>query len=352
MRTHLRKLMEKNDGMTLVEVIVAFAIFAIAILILASGLSISGKPMMNSAQNRDAGQQSSSNVETLSDVTETEGTAIIKVLPGGVAKNLQGVYKKGTTEKSIDAETVSMEEFVLSKSTSTPIPNTNLEGKALFNSSKYYGSPAKEFPGILQDNGQIEYNKYNQINAYLETCGMSKLTQVALDETLNIKSNIDLNQPDYVNHVFFLASAPFMFTGNDAALTISKVNFICMGSTTADSAVSANIVYQSYNNGSWNGITQQNKFTINAKSNGSTNNQNGTILWFPRKMTITFNLKSQDLQYSATQKVEIDSGFYQLGANDSIQLLSQDINTVLQQKRITDDEKIRQQLNDYGVELN
>ncbi|MGL4284367.1 type II secretion system protein [Eubacterium aggregans] len=70
MRTHLRKLMEKNDGMTLVEVIVAFAILTIAMVILLYGMTMAIKVMGNAESIKNAEENNASSLDLEKELTD------------------------------------------------------------------------------------------------------------------------------------------------------------------------------------------------------------------------------------------------------------------------------------------
>lgn len=103
-----------NKGMTLLEVIVAFAIFAIAATILITGFNGALKVMGNSAAIKDASQQSASDVEIQDEkARKSAGEATFDI--GETTHKVQGTYYLAEIEKnkeSPDEGSIIQEEFV------------------------------------------------------------------------------------------------------------------------------------------------------------------------------------------------------------------------------------------------
>lgn len=110
-----------NKGMTLLEVIVAFAIFAIAATILITGFNGALKVMGNSAAIKDASQQSASDIE-LENADKKLGTI-------SFVSNVQNYTLKGTfyiaetLKKNNDGGAVLQRSFVINKLDVPEIPS-------------------------------------------------------------------------------------------------------------------------------------------------------------------------------------------------------------------------------------
>lgn len=107
-----------NKGMTLLEVIVAFAIFAIAVLILMSGFNGALKVIVNSNAIKDASQQSASDIELELDGDKMSGT----VTDSNGLQLTGNFYIAETEKKNNDGLSVIQRSFVVGALVEPTVP--------------------------------------------------------------------------------------------------------------------------------------------------------------------------------------------------------------------------------------
>lgn len=185
-----------NKGMTLLEVIVAFAIFAIAVLILMSGFNGALKVIVNSNAIKDASQQSASDIELELDGEKKSG--IVTVSNGlQLAGNF---YIAETEKKNNDGLSVIQRSFVVGALVEPTVPEPPEE-------------ESKE--PLVGENDQI-FNMQN--GRYTDFVKENKYQIGKITQTVSFNHNSKDNGSEYgLRHIYFETAKntpPFTFTGN------------------------------------------------------------------------------------------------------------------------------------------
>ncbi|MEG1695364.1 MAG: prepilin-type N-terminal cleavage/methylation domain-containing protein, partial [Eubacterium sp.] len=125
-----------NKGMTLLEVIVAFAIFAVAATILFAGFNGAFKVIQNSNAIKDASQGSAGELEmkdyTIAPDEKKENVkSIIAKLPEGKILEITGGYFSATKNKSNDQTPITQTLFTAQTLVPKKIPEVPKDSKGV-----------------------------------------------------------------------------------------------------------------------------------------------------------------------------------------------------------------------------
>lgn len=304
-----------NKGMTLLEVIVAFAIFAIAATILITGFNGALKVMGNSEAIKDASQKNASGLEIEgSPLDKIEGVAVEilgsdpKQIEFGKNKEykISGVFQTATSKKQNDQTEMSLKMFepdtkvLVTPMVPTPPKDEDREIKIPSNDRAYYdiggildvGSFITEAKGAF---AQEIFNEYKNKNFIFKN-GVVTKTQLFDSPS---------HQPatPYIENLYFSNSEPFRF-GLSGMVSYS-VKFLYIGNSDQESSFTFNINYK------WdeseiikNGT---NTFVLN-----SYDEKKDTILYLPQKLTIKIKKHVDSSDKGIVKSVILFPGYYSI----------------------------------------
>ncbi|SDX34025.1 type II secretion system protein [Eubacterium barkeri] len=280
MGTHLRKLMARNNGMTLVEVIVALLLFSMVFLILLYGINSALKVMGNAQAINNATQSNVSKLESLGSSLEAEGATLTnlgdKLTIDG--KAIAGTFKVATTKKSNDQTDLSLTLFQPGTPRSTPpLPSVMPNPAAPGNGWPPY-VPKPENAESLKSNTDT----YNHLG--------DKLTSTAYDRiviTDSVTGNIN-------------GSVPQLFLTGSPAINLAQNKKV---------DISANFLYISGDLYGTNAGNSDNSTTFIISSKG-TNNQEKALVYFSKDITIKLTSTNNKGELSGS----IKQGYYLLPA--------------------------------------
>lgn len=254
-----------NKGMTLLEVIVAFAIFAIAATILITGFNGALKVMGNSEAIKDASQESASDIELELDGDKKLGT----VITSNGYRLTGSFYIAETAKKNNDGLSVTQQSFVVDALTKPTAPEPPEE---------------EQKEPVIGENDQIfniNNGKYTDEVAKENKYQIGKITQT-VSFNHNSKENgekCDLRQ------LYFETpenTPPFTFTGN--ADMVFDLDYL--------------VINNSFDAGKAGALYVKNQYSPKES------NKRSVLIYFPRDITIKHTEKKESIS------LEVPSGYY------------------------------------------
>lgn len=238
MRTHLRKLMEKNDGMTLVEVIVALVLFSMVFLILLYGINGALKVMGNAQAISDATQSDVSKLESLGSSLEKSGTATLNKFGSLTVKGkaINGQFATASSIKSNDETDLSLTLFYPTTNTAgfpmpsampAPVPSKPIINPPDVGSAYYYLDtkyPVNTQTVLVSDGGfdQNYFSEYQRIyNKSFDT--------LVVKDSIQFSGNKDQVATPYVQKIYFTGNPVLSFGEVYKPYISYSVRFISLG---------------------------------------------------------------------------------------------------------------------------
>lgn len=249
-----------NKGMTLLEVIVAFAIFAIAATILITGFGGALRVMGNSEAIKDASQKNASGLESPLEIINEAGYKVetltepgsLNVETGKGTFSIEGNYKIATANKKNDpSETMSMMLFdakVLSKPDPEPEPEPPSSGipevPVLDNNDAYF-NPDTRKKEIIKDpdngseneedityfskfDGSFRQGQFDPTGYYITEVG-ENLHKGVITNSITVQWQMIVMPNEHLRQMFFYNNNPLNFQAfKGEALYV--IDFLYLGS--------------------------------------------------------------------------------------------------------------------------
>ncbi|CAK7013993.1 MAG: hypothetical protein EUB_01835 [Eubacterium sp.] len=316
-----------NKGMTLLEVIVAFAIFAIAATILITGFNGALKVMGNSEAIKNASQGNASGLESPLEVIEEEGYKVetleepkeIRVTINGSKYLIKGKYKKATTTKTSDKMDMSMMLFVADEQMSAPEPEKptppssqdKIPTVPVKSDKDAYWTPdpdlkSNNYNFYFNNDGRLETSSFNawDSNGYVKTYG--ELYKGVITNQIALTTNAGEVNSEYLQQLFFISEEPFI--GKMDGKVKYNVEFMYLDGNKMSIA-------QCFNRYT-NAITQR---TTSIKLSSFDTDNKTTILYLAQNMTITVNCYYDDNNsLYKTFVTVLPKGYYEVPNNTDI----------------------------------
>lgn len=266
-----------NKGMTLLEVIVAFAIFAIAAVILMSGFNVALRVMGNSNEIKEASQTNAgklnvkdSGLETLESLEKSELSTMegpLKIIQDADLVNKKNFVIPGTFHIATSKDKNNMSLKLFEPDTSrlqtpvvpTPQPEVSEEKKvpAVPNNIEAYYNPDDRYLEkvynpekvgwdekaitYFESNGELITKKMKPGSYYIDTVG-DTLTKGVVSNTIEASNNwIIARDQEHLKQLFFINQIPFKFTSKGGGL-MYVTDFLYLGSNNKDSADTSNVI--------------------------------------------------------------------------------------------------------------
>ncbi|MDD2414788.1 MAG: prepilin-type N-terminal cleavage/methylation domain-containing protein, partial [Eubacteriaceae bacterium] len=262
MMKRVRKLMNKQDGMTLVEVIVALVLFVFVFMILLYGINSALKVMGNANAINNATQSDASKLETLNSSLESSGKATLtplgnalKITEDGKTYTVAGQFKVATTQKTNDQTDLSLTYFDSKKAAATkpvptvgPVPTTSGDkavvvpdpGTDANKDNKYYAYYSPDGDNtIMSGAGVFQTWLFNHNDGGWSAFYYGKygsLTKGVTTESYLTNENTENPRFEYLQQLYFINNEPFKFQGGGTQSGIYGfyLNFLYVGTTDAD----------------------------------------------------------------------------------------------------------------------
>lgn len=303
--------------MTLLEVIVAFAIFAIAATILITGFGGALRVMGNSEAIKDASQKNASGLESPLENIENVKVDILSnsglnYKLGDHQFKIKGSFIQATTPKSNDQTEMSMLLFETEQNTKpipTPVPNppedkvpkvpVKQDKDAYWNPDPDLGSYDKTY---FNEDGTLKSSNFNSWdqNGYLKKYGV--LQKGVVNSQIKLSTNAQTVKSQYLQQLFFISEEPFVAKDNLDGHIIYNVNFIYF----SGNKMEMNLFY---NESSKTISSRTTSITLNSYSNDNST----TILYLAQEMAIKvyyYNDSSNQLYGIDIKK--LPEGYYEL----------------------------------------
>lgn len=309
-----------NKGMTLLEVIVAFAIFAIAATILITGFNGALKVMGNSEAIKNASQGNASGLEIAgSPLDEIEGVTV-DILEGDPdyisfgSYSISGVFRTATSNKKNDGMEMSLKMFepdtkvlvtptvptpsVIDEKKELPIPNRE---NAYYN-DRTQGINNQVF--MTQSDGRFDASFFSE---YQRIKGKTQIRGV-VTETQKYPGNLEQGPNSNVQQLYFIAENPMEFSDQSGSISYA-VKFLNIGNpdTKSSTQIKVNLVYQNPSQ-----RTFQNRFVLKSYENNL-----DTILYLPKDLILTTDVICYDDKQNTPifEPKTIQAGYYRLPGN-------------------------------------
>ena len=334
-----------NKGMTLLEVIVAFAIFAIAATILITGFNGALRIMGNSAIIKDTSQANASGIETGSPLDTIEGATVTtlekpKYLSFSIKDlsfTINGAYQIASAPKRNDDLTMSMVAFKVDDLEKPPVPSAPKEDSLnkipeVPTKDGAYWNPDENIKiTVHEDNGQdrqipiFYFDQYSgqfqseYFKKYLEYYDKlnKKWEKGVVENTITGPvSPLYIPKNEHLKQLFFINEKPFQFfsIGSDIVLEYI-VDFIYLGKN--NGIEESNTIEMVMNSNSHQ--NKPSKLVLRAYSSYNESNhdlidKNATvILYLPKKLNIDVypNYNEQGFVGSKTT-ITIPAGYYEV----------------------------------------
>lgn len=323
-----------NKGMTLLEVIVAFAIFAIAATILITGFNGALKVMGNSEAIKDASQKNASGLE--SPLSAIEGVTVetldgpglnelsYKTESGGHDFRIKGKFVQATTKKTNDQAEMNMILFEAEKQTPPmPSPSVKPDGPVEIN------LPNREV-AYYDDKTQYPYDTYvvNNTGVFNKSVfdTMAKkgsddpkvkpfgqyFQALVVDKAPNYPAHATVQGPyEPVQQIYFTSKVPMTFSSNGG---ISYAVRLCyLGSKVSeDNIIEIKVTYDKEKPENIVKEQETNQLIFN-----SYEKKNNTILYLPNQLTIKAECNNSP-DGVQVKKVVLNAGYYSLPGNTDL----------------------------------
>lgn len=365
-----------NKGMTLLEVIVAFAIFAIAAVILMSGFSIALRVMGNSNEIKEASQSNAgklnvkdSGLEDLesvknSDLSTVEGP--LKIIQDADPANKKSFVIPGTFHIATSKDKTNMSlklfepdtEALITPSVPIPIEKPATKDKVpkvpVKEDKDAYWTPDDRLSSgntFFANDGQFQdWNLKNEQwnkTEYIKNYGV--LNKGVVTSQINLTTTAGETKSEYLQQLFFVAEEPFTASKTDGKV-VYNVNFVYFGGSKMTMALRYNKDQS---------VVTQN--TTSMKFNSFDTSKNFMILYLEQDMAITVNYyddSSNDLY--KTSIITLPKGYYELPNGTDLFKVAYDateyarytepasVNSTSYQRKY---EEIKQKLEDANVVL-
>lgn len=264
-----------NKGMTLLEVIVAFAIFAIAATILITGFNGALRIMGNSAIIKDTSQANASGIESGSPLDTIEGATVTTLEnPKYLSFNIKdlsftinGAYQIASAPKRNDGLTMSMVAFKVDDLTPPAVPSAPVKESETdmvpavptLNSNEAYYNPDPRHNVDEQDpdnsliiskvpityfeenTGSLKKGSFDKDSYYIKEVG-ENLHKGVVTKTIRKAYSLVIVEPDeHLRQLFFTNQIPFELSGAGAGL-MYVTDFIYLGNNGKDNINSPTII--------------------------------------------------------------------------------------------------------------
>lgn len=316
-----------NKGMTLLEVIVAFAIFAIAATILISYFGGALRIIGNSNALKDASQKGTSDLE-MSDLDSEEEKTLgknVKKVSGNVKiwkdettynndtatsqYMVSGNFFTATEKKNNDQTEVLQQVFkpnANSGFTPKPIDPVDPEIKDInypTENEAYYNSGQLSFHFITPNTGNFDksfFSEYERINKKSQMAGVVKNTESFQGDGKGKRGEIVQEPDSNIQQLYFVNDKPFAF-GEQSGKISYAVKLIYIGKTGNKTNITTNIVL----NDEGTDIDRVNRFILNSYENAN------TILYLPEDMVISAKVICYNPAVNKVyNQVTLPKGFY------------------------------------------
>lgn len=330
-----------NKGMTLLEVIVAFAIFAIAATILITGFNGALKVMGNSEKIKNASQENTGKLNAVgaSALEEFEGlkNSEITTIPEKSSettmltltfdKNKYAVpgrfYIATSTEKTDmdmkmfqpdgkDLVTPTIDKPV-KKGDCTKEVEVPKRKEAYFNDSVDVGSMEGIF---MYSDGNFHESAFTAVDKILGTT----FTKAVIEESFKFTGNeLQKNPNKHVQQFYFINKIPFVFSES----TVKKayaVRFLYLGSNNPEieeNALTLKVKYE-YDWDTHKITDKVNEYGTNSFTLYSYENNNNTVLYLPKPLEIEAIGYVDGVSTSTSSKVTLQKGFYSIPSGTDI----------------------------------
>ncbi|WP_195269851.1 prepilin-type N-terminal cleavage/methylation domain-containing protein [Eubacterium sp. 1001713B170207_170306_E7] len=323
-----------NKGMTLLEVIVAFAIFAIAATILITGFNGALKVMGNSEAIKDASQKNASGLESPLEVIEEEGYTVKKLdapttatfTYDGKMYVINGSYIKAISTKSNDSLAMEMALFEADALGSAETPETPETPDAPVitppsSDKAYYDNDRKQYPYnsyIVFNTGTFCTQAFDDMaqdpddpnNKWLAYRPFGRyFSSLVVTDTPNYPAH-GTTQAYYENvkQIYFIGKPPMTFSTHGGISYAVKLCYI--GTETEDKTnIDIEVKYDYTSNQRKNVIIEgeTNQFILNTCEGNQS-----IILYLPKPLTITAKCTDYANTPATISEVTLSPGFYAL----------------------------------------
>ena len=323
-----------NKGMTLLEVIVAFAIFAIAATILITGFNGALKVMGNSAIIKDTSQANASGIETGSPLDSIENAQVntldkpkflnFKINGQENTFKINGSYQIASAPKRNDGLIMSMVAFKVDSLDTPSVPQPPEDVGSIIpkipdlKNMDAYWNPYKDKNGeihtYLNQDGSFNHNNFEF--DYKDLFGIN-LYRGVITNTVYVSNLEAIPANERLRQLFFINEKPLIFEGYSGQ-ALYVVDFLYLGSNVDDLQPNiikmnnqSSLLLRSYQYRAEEGEYQPNNNTIYK--------DHLVLLYLPKDLEIQCFPPNSD--YDSTEfylKIIIPAGYYQIPSGTDI----------------------------------
>ncbi|WP_392887711.1 prepilin-type N-terminal cleavage/methylation domain-containing protein [Eubacterium limosum] len=349
-----------NKGMTLLEVIVAFAIFAIAATILITGFNGALRIMGNSAIIKDTSQANASGIESGSPLDTIEGATVTtlekpKYLSFSIKDlsfTINGAYQIASAPKRNDGLTMSMVAFKVDDLTPPAVPSPPVKESetdmvpavpTLNSNEAYYNpDPRKEVEEQDPDNssiinkvlityfekytGILKNGSFNDNSYYIKEVGKNLHKGVVTVTVQKYNTALTIAGPDdHLRQLFFTNQIPFELSGAGAGL-MYVTDFIYLGNNGKDNINSPTIIKTYGNQYNHSSLIFRSYFNMDEEKLDpyKVYEDHTALIYLPKKLEIqVYGNQSFEGKFS---EFSIPAGYYEVPCGTDIIKITYDKN--------------------------